>query len=252
MIKFFRKIRQRMLKENRATRYTIYALGEIVLVVIGILIALQIDNLNERNKIKKLEQQLLKGLLTEFESNLQLLDDAIYLNNANIENSIRLGEYTGPSISDINEKELSQLMVGIFKNEPRFSPNQGTVQEVINSGRLSILSNAQLRKAISSWQSTLETVKRQENYVVERRDVGHDFFLKEGNFRRHVDLIDDALLDAKPSKFPNNNFKFLEQQEFESQLYLFIVASRNLDVAFYEPLKKRIEQIIELIKNDIL
>ncbi len=251
MIKFFRKIRQQLLKENRISKYMLYALGEIILVVIGILIALAISNWNETQKSKKLEQQLLHALLAEFESNLQLLDDVIALNNSNIENSILLGEYTGPSVTNIHEKELSERMVGIFKIEPRYLPNQGTVQEIINSGRLSVLSDDKLRKALSAWQSGLESVKRQENYVVERRDIGHDFFLKGGNFRRHLDLINDALLDPTPSKFPNNDFKFLENQEFESQLYLFIVASRNLNVVFYEPLRERINTIIALIKNDI-
>ncbi len=47
MIKFFRKIRQKMLTENKFSKYLIYAIGEIVLVVLGILIALQLNNLNE-------------------------------------------------------------------------------------------------------------------------------------------------------------------------------------------------------------
>ena len=46
MIKIFRTIRQRMLTENRFSRYFIYAIGEIVLVVVGILIALQVNNWN--------------------------------------------------------------------------------------------------------------------------------------------------------------------------------------------------------------
>ena len=49
MIKFFRQIRQRLLMENKTSKYFKYAIGEIVLVVIGILIALQINNWNEAN-----------------------------------------------------------------------------------------------------------------------------------------------------------------------------------------------------------
>jgi len=54
MIKFFKRIRQRMIKENRFSRYMLYAIGEIVLVVIGIMIALQVNNLNEQNKAERL------------------------------------------------------------------------------------------------------------------------------------------------------------------------------------------------------
>ena len=50
MIKFFRKIRQKMLTENKFSKYLIYAIGEIVLVVLGILIALQLNNLNEEKR----------------------------------------------------------------------------------------------------------------------------------------------------------------------------------------------------------
>ena len=59
MIKFFRHIRQRMIKENRVSKYLLYAIGEIVLVVIGILIALQLNNWNGEQKRSKQEVELL-------------------------------------------------------------------------------------------------------------------------------------------------------------------------------------------------
>tara|TARA_B100000949_G_scaffold214142_1_gene209453 strand:+ start:7695 stop:7895 length:201 start_codon:yes stop_codon:yes gene_type:complete len=62
MIKFFRKIRQRLLIENRFTKYLLYALGEIILVVLGILIALQINNWNQEQKDHKAEITYLKEI----------------------------------------------------------------------------------------------------------------------------------------------------------------------------------------------
>ena len=62
MIKFFRKIRQKLLTEKKFSKYLIYAIGEIVLVVIGILIALQINNWNEDQKNKALEKNMLENL----------------------------------------------------------------------------------------------------------------------------------------------------------------------------------------------
>jgi len=70
MIKFFRKIRQKLLSENKFSKYLIYAIGEIVLVVIGILIALQINNWNE-NKIKtKKELFHLENILSSIQDDL--------------------------------------------------------------------------------------------------------------------------------------------------------------------------------------
>jgi hypothetical protein len=71
MITLFRRIRRKLLSENRVTRYLLYALGEILLVVIGILIALQANNWNEHRKNMELIQQTKKDLISELEDNFQ-------------------------------------------------------------------------------------------------------------------------------------------------------------------------------------
>ena len=67
MIKFFRKIRQKLLSDNNFSKYLIYAIGEIILVVIGILIALAINNMNQNRVIQEKEQTYLNGLRAEFQ-----------------------------------------------------------------------------------------------------------------------------------------------------------------------------------------
>lgn len=74
MIKFFRKIRQKLLQENRVSKYLLYAFGEIVLVVIGILIALQINNWNEENKNRIKEKEALEGIKTALKEDLDLYE----------------------------------------------------------------------------------------------------------------------------------------------------------------------------------
>ena len=71
MISFFRKIRWRLARENQFLKYTRYAIGEIVLVVIGILIALQINNWNEERKFRKEERDYLKRLVSENKDDLE-------------------------------------------------------------------------------------------------------------------------------------------------------------------------------------
>jgi len=71
MLPFFRKIRYRLAQDNKFLQYSRYAIGEIVLVVIGILIALQINNWNERRKEKTLEKEYLAKLRNEVVFNLK-------------------------------------------------------------------------------------------------------------------------------------------------------------------------------------
>jgi hypothetical protein len=75
MIKFFRKIRQKMLTENKFSKYLIYAIGEIVLVVIGILIALSINNWNEQEKLNSKELAILTELQSALNSNKEILNN---------------------------------------------------------------------------------------------------------------------------------------------------------------------------------
>ena len=71
MINFFRKIRKKFADDNKPLKYLWYALGEILLVVIGILLALQINNWNQEVKNKNKELGYLRGLKEEFEANLE-------------------------------------------------------------------------------------------------------------------------------------------------------------------------------------
>ena len=70
MIKFFRKIRQRLLTENKFSKYFLYAIGEIILVVIGILIALAINNKNKESETKIKEHKYLTGIKSDLNLNL--------------------------------------------------------------------------------------------------------------------------------------------------------------------------------------
>ena len=71
MIGFFRKMRQHLLSENKVIRYAAYALGEIVLVVIGILIALNINNWNEAKRDRIIEQSYLLNLREDLEADIK-------------------------------------------------------------------------------------------------------------------------------------------------------------------------------------
>lgn len=253
MLRFFRAIRRSAIGEGRLPTYLLYAVGEILLVVVGILIALQVNNWNDERKMRGSEQVVLGSLLEEFESNRESLRTAVAQNQSNIASALEIGQYTGPDLPEIEEAELSALMVGAFKENPRYTPSLGGLYEVINSGKLSILSDPDLRTSLASFESELDLVRTQEEYVIQYQELAHRFFIEEGNFRRHLNVIDDrtsmpsGLSGWPPSRFPNNDFRFLENRGFESYLYLYIVAASNLDRTLYTPLGAKMDSITDLI-----
>jgi hypothetical protein len=88
MIKFFKQIRQSLLSENKFSKYLLYAIGEIILVFIGIAMALQFNNWNEAKKTREKEQQVLTEIVSDLEYTLVDLDRVINTRTNNIKRSI--------------------------------------------------------------------------------------------------------------------------------------------------------------------
>ena len=91
----------------------------------------------------------------------------------------------------------------------------------------------------------------QEDFVRNRRDAAQEYFLKNGNFRQHLNILGAGAIGVTQGRFPANQFNFLQLPEFESQLYLYIVASKNLGDEYYFPLKRKIEATRALIKQNL-
>ena len=110
MIKFFRHIRKSLIQENQMGKYFKYAIGEILLVVIGILIALQINNWNEHRKSLQDQKATIASLKLEFQKNLVDLED----NMNTIEKIINAGsillEHTGPDYQAGTIKNVDSLI----------------------------------------------------------------------------------------------------------------------------------------------
>ena len=104
MIKFFRKIRQQLLSQNRFSKYMLYAVGEIILVVIGILIALKVNNRNINiNNIQKVEIYL-KDMVSDLEKDTLLFNRAIRLMKRDISNNrllIQTTDYQAYSLDSL-------------------------------------------------------------------------------------------------------------------------------------------------------
>jgi hypothetical protein len=148
MIKFFRKIRQNLLSEGKTGKYLKYAIGEIILVVIGILIALSISDWNENRKNILSEKRYLNDLIQD------LKNDAITLNQINIflENKSASKTKIEPLL-DGHKLEIDSIdfhFVNQWAVRGRFTPTIITIEELKNSGKLNIIRDIDLRRQIVS------------------------------------------------------------------------------------------------------
>ena len=158
MIKFFRKIRQRLLTENKFSKYLLYAIGEIVLVVIGILIALQLNTWNNNRINKDKEQVYLVGLkndlenqITAFNGRLQIFDSIIDKGEAIINEFTEIGKLT--EIDSINDK-LSYMMYAL--NYPEVNT---TFNELNTTGQINLIQKKLIRSKIISYYQFSEDTK---------------------------------------------------------------------------------------------
>jgi len=152
MIKFFRKIRQNLLSEGKTGKYLKYAIGEIILVVIGILIALQINNWNEQRKIAITEQQILNDIRIELKSNIEKLRSVNAYNKQSLENSRILAQfYTYPDkLIEFSSDSLLKLSYSL--SGQIFIPKIGISNSIISSGQISYIKNNELKQSIASLQ----------------------------------------------------------------------------------------------------
>ena len=139
MIKFFRHIRQQLVMENKTSKYFKYAIGEIILVVIGILIALSINNWNETKKERISEQSYYKTVVNDLINDTILINERIRNNyeklsiNGELRNRIHSKSATFDTILNIAQDEFIEDALAI----PDF--NNNTFETLITSGDLSLL-----------------------------------------------------------------------------------------------------------------
>jgi hypothetical protein len=234
----------------RLSRYLRYAIGEILLVVTGILIALYINNWNEQRQQLELESQYLLALQEEFSSNLERLEGMKRRNLSNLTAAIEMAKHTGPDQPTITDEKFSGLLFGALNNEVQYRPGTGIINEMISSGSLSIISNPRLKKALASLDGLMLKVRFQESEEVARvRRNLHDLANGSVSTRR---MAADAFGDqADRGKFLDSNLHLLQSRKFDNLLSGFIATSQYLGTNYYAELEKQIREIIQIIDEQL-
>ena len=250
MIPFFRKIRKKMADDNRPLKYMRYAIGEIVLVVLGILIALQINNWNENRILRNTEQQYLLALKKEFSFNKDELKSIMNRNNLNLDYALKILDNTGPENPEITEEEFGSLLTKSLSIEIQFDPNQGVIDEIINSGKLVIFSSEELKFALSSWSGVLYRIRLQEQELLSMRSRTIEMVRNKANLRKVLGA-NLKNFGIKQTKFGQGNLHLLKSVAFDGHITGFATMSSSLNNTYYPKLVEEINEILLLIDNKI-
>jgi hypothetical protein len=145
VLKFFQKIRQNLVKENKFSSYMLYAIGEIFLVVVGILIALQINNWNENRKLKASEVSTLKQLNIDLKSNLEEIEEIAGQMRQNNDAGYKLFQHIQDGLA-VNDSV--RAWTELFSSGNIFNNANTTYSHLQTSDRV-VISNDSLRLRIT-------------------------------------------------------------------------------------------------------
>ena len=155
MIKFFRKIRFDLMEKNKTGKYFKYAVGEIVLVVIGILIALSINSWNQ-NRLDQLDKnEILSKLHIEFQVNKKILQDYKLTNEMSMNSNIALMSLIGETKEALSKQNLDSLFYQTYQGyELAFTEN--ATKNIVEGGRLNLFKDEEMTTLLNQWNSLSE------------------------------------------------------------------------------------------------
>lgn len=237
MPKFFSRIRKHLLKEGKVINYLKYAIGEIFLVVIGILIALQVNNWKEgRTEIQE-EQKLLKILKSEFEYNKVELQRNIHksmLRNQMTDSLISLFSQPDSVVAHSNYPKF----IGNLSTYSTFDPSNGALSDLLYSGKLKLIQNDTLRLKLSRWFGEMEDIKEDEIRLINFGDRQMEpWRLSHLNYN-------------KKSKFPDQSMELIHNHTFEN-IVVSMWHQTNYILKNYEIIGQEIDAILLLINEDM-
>lgn len=231
-----------------------YAIGEIALVVIGILLALAINNANEDRLTREKEQVYLQGLQRDFAASKSKLVELLAVNQQNYQGVKQIANYIAKGERPTSEKVFSELLFQAFAYDIAFNPNNSLLDEMINSGSLKDLSSADLRRQLTNWNSFLVDIAKQEDDLRKQRENLLDLFrTDEYAIRTVLDLagVSQDIMKIETQADVRTNMQVLESATFENHLLIFILTSILTETEHYQPLMEELDVILSTLTQEI-
>ena len=215
MLKFFRNIRKRLLSESKFRNYFLYAVGEIILVVIGILIALSINNWNQNRQNEASENAYLSDLLKDFEFNLERSNQNITKIQKIIPKLSSLLEQSALESPTMSVDSLNATFT-LINDMPSYNSTDRVYNNLIGSGDFKLISNTGLKNEIGNYYKAVDLIKLVQNthelelvnsfqpYIIDYLDFQAVTLLRVDDYNIPAAIEEDKILQVlKDRKFRN-------------------------------------------------
>lgn len=233
------------METGKTTKYFKYAIGEIILVVIGILIALQINNWNENRKINNQETIYLQDLKKDFNFDIETLQGRVAGNNLMIHNidTILTLISSKKIFTEQDEALLTNMTLKLFA-ESYFIPEKGTINQIQSSSSGSFIKNKTLRDLIFRYYSNSERVEKNMEQSIQLYQ--HQIITPS--------LIHPAIakksMNINAEVSPLNMSLLIKDNDYLNALTLKSVGTQNQNKEYLKIIKKA-EQILTIINSEL-
>jgi hypothetical protein len=249
MLRHFRIIRFK----TPPGKYIWFAILEIFLVVIVILIALQVNNWTEERKLRAIEEGVLMDLRSELYANISNLEHVIYERENVLDAGRLLLEQSGPDASWDPKVNLDSLLFKIVVSGWKFFPESGVVTDILSSGKLNVIQNDSLRYMISSLPADMTRMNDEDDtYRLDLHGYFLPFFSRNYSIRNIVK--DRGLfgrdMDSGISAFRTNPESLLRNQELEGVLTIQTIWT-NTALGMYDNHMNKYKTILRLIDQEL-
>ncbi|MFK8032400.1 MAG: DUF6090 family protein [Gammaproteobacteria bacterium] len=235
--------------DNKTGKYLKYAVGEIVLVVIGILIALQINNWNLAQQDRKIEKANLLALQEEFLQNKLSLEEVSLLNKQNIIWAEKVIQGFNSEVkSTMTGKQIAIVVGNALGQEINFSPETGALTEIVSSGQLKLVLDSDLKHKLAGFNSKIDEIEQQEQEVYTYRMMAIEDVIQYGNMEKaYVDM--GRREEYLETSFKITNRALSNSLPFLNKIVVYQGSSVITGEELYKPLEEEFELILELIAN---
>jgi hypothetical protein len=245
MIKFFRQIRKRLLTENKFSKYLIYGIGEIILIVIGILLALYLNNVNSEQKSKLVEIALLNELKANINASIKSFNRSIESEEEYLKYNLLILDYLD------NKKPYDNNLLEPFgKYFWTISSNPITSgYTYLKSKGIDLISNDSLRNNLSQLFENEFPIIKDENEVWAnnlQQNISYPYHVN--HFRRYF-LQDSISGDIEVAK-PFNYNVLINDEKFKS-INAEIISNRNWNIKSLQDLIIISEDITKQIEKEL-